>query len=193
MFLHHPHKGYLFILSTDSSLTPLGAALFQKTDEGKLLLISCASRSLKGAELNYFTTELELLAIVWAVLKFRTFLMDSRVQIQTDHEALTFLMTCRFLSGRLTRWILCTQDYDLEVIHIPGKVNVIADALSRPFPCQACLCDAEALIAIVLARRPDKDLRKSLSNLGEERKKDIKLEKKIQSCLKEGNYRDYFM
>lgn len=152
MLLHHSHTGYSLILSTNSRLTSLGAALSQKRDEGKSLPIFCASRSLKGVELNYVTTDLELLATGWALLKFRTFLMGSKVQIQTDHKALNFLMICRSLSGRLTRLILCIQSYDLKVIHIPGKENVIADALSRNFPRQACPCDAEALIVIVLAR-----------------------------------------
>lgn len=64
MLLHRLHKGYPFLLSTDASETPLGAAVFQKKDKGNLMLISCTRRSLKGTELNCFTTELELLVIV---------------------------------------------------------------------------------------------------------------------------------
>ncbi|CAB0029043.1 unnamed protein product, partial [Trichogramma brassicae] len=91
-----------------------------------------ASRTLKGAELNYYTTEHELLAIVWALEKFRSYVYGKPVEIRTDHQALAFLRTSRFLSQRLLRWSLLIQDYDVTITHIPVKSNVLADILSRP-------------------------------------------------------------
>ena len=90
-----------------------------------------ANRTLKGAEFNYFTTELELLAIVWALMKFRTFLLDAEILIETDQKALCYLLTCRFLNSRLTRWRLAIQDYDFKIKYIEGPRNYIADTLSR--------------------------------------------------------------
>lgn len=107
VLLRHPDKKVLFILATGASATSLGASFFQKPEEGTPKLISCASPSLKMPELNYSTTEIQLFAIVLSLHTFRTFLIFSKVLIQTDHKALTFLITCRFLSRRLIRWALC--------------------------------------------------------------------------------------
>lgn len=103
IMLYHPNKNKPFILTTDASQTSLGAYLAQVDNEGHTRLVYCASRTLKGAELRYFATELELLAIVWSLQKFRSFLLGSDVIIRTDHKALTFLNSCKFLTGRLTR------------------------------------------------------------------------------------------
>lgn len=113
--MHHASKKRPFILRTESSQFGLGALLYQCDDDGQRRLICCASRSLRGSEVNYFTTELELLAIVWSLAKFRTFLVRSEVQIETYHKDLTFLFNTRFLNDRLTRWILAIQDYSPKI------------------------------------------------------------------------------
>lgn len=103
VLLYHPKLNRTFYLRTDSSTTGLGALLYQRTAEDEKQLVCCASRNLRGSEINYFTTELELLSIVWALGKFRTFLLRSDLVIETDHKALSFLLTTRFLNDRLTR------------------------------------------------------------------------------------------
>ena len=75
-----------------------------------------------------------MLAIVWALQKFRTYLQGARIINGTDHMALTFLKTCKFVNARLTRWILSIQDYDITVEHCPGRENIAADILSRQHP-----------------------------------------------------------
>ncbi|CAB0034932.1 unnamed protein product [Trichogramma brassicae] len=126
LFLNHPVKGKGYVLYTDASSKALGAALCQEIEPGDVRIIYMASRTLKGAELNYYTTELELLAIVWALEKFRSYVYGQPVEVRTDHQALTFLRTSRFLSQRLLRWSLLIQDYNLKVKHIPGKENILA-------------------------------------------------------------------
>lgn len=61
---------------------------------------------MRGTELNYTTTEKELLAVIFCLEKFRTFLQGTRLVIRTDHQALIFLKKCRLLSERLTSWVL---------------------------------------------------------------------------------------
>ena len=57
--------------------------------------------------------------------------MDGKIVTRTDHKALIFLKTCKLLSGRLTRWIMAIQDYEILIEHCPGKNNSEADSLSR--------------------------------------------------------------
>lgn len=62
---------------------------------------------------------------------FRLYLIGGKIRIETDHKALSFLLTCRFLNARLMRWMLAIQDYNIEIHYIKGPENKIADALSR--------------------------------------------------------------
>ena len=131
VLLKYPEVNKPFYLQTDASDGALGAVLFQLDEDENPCPILYASRTLKGAKLAYYTTEEELLAIVWALYKFRSYIMGGRSIIRTDHKALTFLKTCKLLSGRLTRWTMAIQDYDISIERCPGKNNLVADTLSR--------------------------------------------------------------
>ena len=144
---------------TDASKTSLGAFLYQKDDNDQRRIVSMASRSLRGAEVNYFTTELELLAIVWALGKFQSYILGGPIRIETDHQALTYLLSCRFLNSRLIRWRLAIQDYCLEITHIPGTKNQIADALCGIPLNNRDEQTEEASVALILMRKPDVKLR----------------------------------
>lgn len=86
---------------------------------------------MKGPEIAYNTTEKEILALVWILHKFRIFLAEGTIIHRTDHMALTFLKKCRLLNGRLMRWVLAIQDFNVRSEYCRGKENVVADALSR--------------------------------------------------------------
>ena len=105
--------------------------LLHEFPEGQKRVIAYASRKLKGAEHNYGITELECLAIVWAVEKFRIYLLGIRFRIVTDHLALQWLRTKKELTARLMRWALKLEPYDYEVVYKSGKLNKDADFLSR--------------------------------------------------------------
>lgn len=122
-----------FIIHTDASNYALGAVLLQG-EGNEERPVEYASRLLTAAERNYSTTEREALAVVWAVEKFRGYIDGAKVVIGTDHQPLKWLMSLKSPSGRLARWALSLQEYNLEIIYTPGKVNVVADTLSRP-PC----------------------------------------------------------
>ena len=129
--LNYPEIKKPFYLQTDANDVALGAVLFQLDEDGNPCPIIYASRTLKGAELAYYTTERELLAIVWALHKFRSYIMGGKIIIRINHKALPFLKTCKLRSGRLTRWIMAIQDYDISIEYCPGKNNLVADTLSR--------------------------------------------------------------
>lgn len=131
--LKFPQYDKPFFLRCDASDYGLGAYLFQIDEAGNERVISMASRILRINELNFTISEKELLACVWALMKFRIFILGTDLTIITDHKALTFLMRSRLLSSRLSRWILLIQQFDFKIVHSPGRLNIVADILSR-FP-----------------------------------------------------------
>lgn len=79
----------------------------------------------------YTTTEKELLAIVFALDKFRSYLLMSLVIVHTDHAVIRFLMSKPEAKPRLTRWILLLQEFDITIVDRKWSKNNVADHLSR--------------------------------------------------------------
>ena len=117
-------------LYTNTSTAGLGAILAQ-VREGKERIICCASHSLNQAENAYPTTKLECLAIVWAISKFRPYLMSMVFAVYSDHYALQWLETMRTGSALLRQWSAALEEYDFTVKHRPGKSQTHIDGLSR--------------------------------------------------------------
>jgi hypothetical protein len=114
----------------DASNHAIGAVLGQK--EGKEShVIYYASRTLDSAQCNYSTTEKELLAVVFALEKFRSYLLGTKVIVFSDHAALKYLLKKKDAKPRLIRWILLLQEFDLEIRDKSGAENLVADHLSR--------------------------------------------------------------
>ncbi|XP_024013164.1 uncharacterized protein LOC112087479, partial [Eutrema salsugineum] len=119
-----------FEVMTDASDYAVGAVLGQKKDK-KLHVIYYASRTLDSAQEKYATTEKEMLAIVFAFDKFRSYLVGSKVTVYTDHAALRYLMSKKDAKPRLLRWVLLLQEFDMEILDKKGIENGAADHLSR--------------------------------------------------------------
>lgn len=93
--------------------------------------IAFASRKVSDAENNYNTIEREGLAMVYALQKFRRYVLGSRFKFFTDHLALKYLVNKSVLGGRICQWSLLFQKFEFEVIVNPGKQNVGPNHLSR--------------------------------------------------------------
>lgn len=87
--LSHYMPGKCFKVQTDASDVGISGILYQIDDEGEICIISLTSRVLTDAEMRYTTSEKELLAIVYSLMKFRMYIIGYRFEILTDHQALT--------------------------------------------------------------------------------------------------------
>ena len=125
-----PDWGQEFELMCDASDYAVGVVLGQL--KGRMFhTIYYASKVLNDAQTNYATTEKELLAIVFALEKFRSYLVGSKIVIYTDHVAIKYLLRKVDSKPRLIRWILLLQEFDLVIKDNKGSENVVVDHLSR--------------------------------------------------------------
>ena len=128
--MRHPDFKQPFYLHTDTSGSGLGAVLAQKDGKNEYA-IAYASKSLNKAEQNYSATELECLAIVWAVEHFRQYFGTAHFYIITDHSALQWLKTTE-LKGKRARWILRLEPYNFTVMDTPlGTLQLYRNSQTR--------------------------------------------------------------
>ena len=78
-------------------------------------VIYYTSRILNNTQLNYATTEKEILAVIFAFEKFRSYLLGSKVIMYTDHATLKYLMNKKDSKPRLIRWVLLFQEFNIEI------------------------------------------------------------------------------
>ncbi|RDX81526.1 Retrovirus-related Pol polyprotein from transposon 17.6, partial [Mucuna pruriens] len=121
-----------FELICDASSLALEAVLGQRAGVGKLVhVISYASPIMDSAQLNYTTTEKELLAIVFVLEKFRSYLLGSKIVMFSNHVVLRFLLKKPNAKSRLIRWMLLLQEFNIEIRYKKGAENSVANHLSR--------------------------------------------------------------
>ncbi|GJU98855.1 reverse transcriptase domain-containing protein [Tanacetum coccineum] len=114
----------------DASDYAIGAVLGQRIEK-HFRPIHYASKTMTEAESNYTTTEKEMLAVVYAFEKFRSYLIMNKSVVYTDHSALKYLFNKKDAKARLLRWVLLLQEFDFKVIDTKGAENYAADHLSR--------------------------------------------------------------
>ena len=120
-----------FVLYTDASDISVGAVLAQRDANGDEKIISYASKGFSSSEKHWAVTEKEAFAVVWPLPYFHAYVYGVMIIVYSDHKALNWLRNMKHPSGRLARWILKLEQYDYEIIHRPGSLMVLVDALSR--------------------------------------------------------------
>ncbi|KAE8881599.1 hypothetical protein PF003_g34334 [Phytophthora fragariae] len=127
-----PDTSRPFHVVCDASDFAIGCALMQFDAEGRERVVSYQSRQMKPAEKNYPVHDKELLAMHYALIKFRVYLLGEQTfAVYTDHVSLRTAMKSPHLSQRMARWLSFFAEYNFVVHYKPGKNNILADALSR--------------------------------------------------------------
>nr|GEU63007.1 reverse transcriptase domain-containing protein [Tanacetum cinerariifolium] len=119
-----------FELMYDASDFAIGVVLGQR-HEKHFKPIHYASKTINDAESNYTTTEKEMLAVVYAFEKFRSYFIMNKSIVHTNHSAFKYIFAKKDAKARLLRWVLLLQEFDFKVLDIKGAENLAADHLSR--------------------------------------------------------------
>jgi hypothetical protein len=145
-----------FHVVCDASDFTIGSALMQLDDDGVERVVCYQSRQLQPAERNYPVHDKDLLAMKYALAKFRVYLLGDRpFKVFTDHASLRTAVNSPHLSQRMVRWLSFFAEYNFSVEYKSGRLNVVADALSRrpdyepTAPAQVSVSAAAALTASV--------------------------------------------
>ncbi|ESK87968.1 hypothetical protein Moror_10843, partial [Moniliophthora roreri MCA 2997] len=128
-----PDMDQPFIIEVDASKWATGAVLRQQGTDGEWHPCGYLSKLLSPMEQNYEIYDWELLAIVRALTEWQHYLMGGKykVVILSDHKNLTYFWMAQKLNRRQARWSLFLSEFDLGLVHVPGKSLTQADALSR--------------------------------------------------------------
>ena len=136
--LMYPRLDDSYVIHTDASLNKPGGVGFtiEQSDPvtGQMRPIMFGGRALTKAERNYTATEIELLAILYALKQCRMLLLNAKQHtIITDHVSLSFISSMKRSSGRLLRWYLILEEFNLKILYKPGHLNLVPDFISRSF------------------------------------------------------------
>ena len=131
--LKFPDFNLPFFVATDASEIGLGACLMQKhgKDMHPIAFYSRKWRSGNSVEKNMSVVDKEACAVVDSLVHFKYLVMGCEITVLTDHKPLLELFNKPGLSPKRSRWWLTIQDFSPEFKYVQGKLNVVADALSR--------------------------------------------------------------
>jgi len=110
-----------------------GAHYHNWTKMGTTIPFILLVRQLTSTEKNYIVTELEGLVVIFSFKKFRHYLLGYKAKIVTDHKALTYLVNEPNPNGRLARWLLLMEEFDIDIVHRLGRRHGNVDGLTRAY------------------------------------------------------------
>lgn len=130
LILQMPDQTLPFYIHVDASQTTVGAILGQQVDKVPYA-VYCVIKNLAPTELNYTMTEKELLVVIYAINKFWHYITRYHIFVYTDHVAIRYIMNKPISLGRITRWLLLLEEFDVTIVDKPRKGNVVSDFLYR--------------------------------------------------------------
>ena len=147
--LDHPDFSRPFIVDTDASEIGMGAILSQEDEEGRERIVMVDSRKFNRAESKWHIREKEALGIIWALEKFRPFVLGTEFVVRTDHSSLKWLLEAK--TGRLERWALRLSEFTpFKIVHRSGVKHSNVDAFTRVFAESDCVPDHHVAGAVTL-------------------------------------------
>lgn len=151
-------------LHCDASSIGFGAILLQRQNDNRFHPIFYFSKRTTDIESRYHSFELETLSIIYALRRFRIYLLGIKFKIVTDCQSLTLTLNKKFISPRIHRWSLEMQGYDYVIEHRSSNKMEHVDALSR---CSGIFyIDSDSFeFALSAAQKRDKIISKLVSEL----------------------------
>lgn len=164
--LAFPHPQANFTVTTDASSMALGACLHQVVD-GDSTPLAFLSRKLSDTEAAYSTFDRELLAIFAAIKAWKHLLQGQTVTVFCDHKPIigAFASSKERFSDRQQRQMSAISEVVTDVVHIAGKDNVVADALSRPSKDSGNSSSSEVLVAAAHEIVPTDEVTQALPSI----------------------------
>ena len=129
--LYLPRKDEPFIIHSDASYVAAAATVSQYDDEGELRLVAAVSRTFIKSERSLAPIHKEILSLLYALTSLNYILRGAQIKVFADARSITLLKTCSASSPYLARLAMELSVYDFELYHLPGQLNIVADALSR--------------------------------------------------------------
>ena len=120
-----------FCIFVDASEYCVGAVLTQTDDLGRELPIAFASSKLTSTQQRWAVIEKEAYGVLWALKRFRQWVMGTQITVFCDHNPLSFLTETTPKSAKLMRWALALQEFNVLFRYRAGSTNEVADCLSR--------------------------------------------------------------
>lgn len=141
-------------LHTDASA--IGILMQWQKNSQELKPVAYFSRQTSPEEKFYHSYELETLAVVCSLKKFRTYLLGTHFKIFTDCKALRLTLSKKDLMPKIARWLLQMEEYDFEIEYRPGDRMAHVDALSRnPVENYNDDCALENIISVLNIQQSD--------------------------------------
>lgn len=165
--LAHPCFDLPFVVISDASNLAAAAILTNK-DGKEERPIQFFSRTFNDAQTRYSTVHKELLAAVWGITWFRSFLLGRSFYLVVDQKSLIYLLSGKYKDTRVHRWAIELMEYDFQVIHREGKSNC-ADALSRIRINEDELTkdDKQKVVCLVQTRSKTEQIQRNMSQKSE--------------------------
>jgi hypothetical protein len=110
----------------------VGGCLSQTGEDGAEHPIAFHSQKLSQSQMAWSTIEREAYSVIASLKKFNYIIFGAHVTVYSDHNPLTYIVGCASKSARLTRWSLALEEHNLSFKYRSGKMNTVADYLSRP-------------------------------------------------------------